>query len=171
MLIYIGLTLLETVLLMLGGMNLFDALCQSFATTATGGFSTKQDSISYWNSPYIEYVISAFMILSGVNFSLYYFALKGKYRKSVRDGELHWFLISIASLTIIIAFALFVTDYYDLETAFRKALFKWLLSILRADLLQTIIIYGHRLPGCCLFLPWYQGMYGVDSGGVKNLRC
>lgn len=50
-LIYIGLTLLEVVLLMLGGMNLFDALCQAFATTATGGFSTKQDSISYWNSP------------------------------------------------------------------------------------------------------------------------
>ena len=70
-LIYIGLTLLETILLMLGGMNLFDALCQAFATTATGGFSTKQDSISYWNSPYIEYVVSIFMILSGVNFSLY----------------------------------------------------------------------------------------------------
>lgn len=48
--------------------------------------------------------------------------------------------------------------------------FKWLLSIHRADLPQTIIIYGPRLPGCCLFLPWYQGMYGSTSGGVKNLR-
>ena len=84
-LIYIGLTLLETILLMLGGMNLFDALCQSFATTATGGFSTKQDSISYWNSPYIEYVISIFMILSGVNFALYYFALNGKYKKLLKE--------------------------------------------------------------------------------------
>lgn len=80
-LIYIGLTLVEVILLMLGGMNLFDSLCQSFATTATGGFSTKQDSISYWNSPYSEYVISIFMILSGVNFSLYYFALNGQYKK------------------------------------------------------------------------------------------
>ena len=64
-----------TILLMLGGMNLFDALCQAFATTATGGFSTKQDSISYWNSPYIEYVVSIFMILSGVQFLsvLFYF--------------------------------------------------------------------------------------------------
>ena len=85
-LIYIGLTLLETVLLMLGGMNLFDALCQSFATTATGGFSTKQDSISYWNSPYIEYVISAFMILSGVNFSLYYFAPEGEIQE-ISEGR------------------------------------------------------------------------------------
>lgn len=123
-LIYIGLTLLEVVLLMFGGMNLFDALCQSFATTATGGFSTKQDSISFWNSPYIEYVISIFMILSGVNFSLYYFALNGQYKKLLKDGELHWFLISIAVLTIIIASALFITDYYDFETAFRKSLFQ-----------------------------------------------
>lgn len=89
-LIYIGLTLLEVVLLMLGGMNLFDALCQAFATTATGGFSTKQDSISYWNSPYIEYVISIFMILSGINFSLYYFALNGKYKKLLTDDYNLW---------------------------------------------------------------------------------
>lgn len=115
---------METILLMLGDMNLFDALCQSFSTTATGGYSTKQDSISYWNSPYIEYVISIFMILSGVNFSLYYFALNGKYKKLIKDSELHWFLASILILTVIIAFALYITDYYDIETAFRKALFQ-----------------------------------------------
>lgn len=170
-LIYIGLTLLETVLLMLGGMNLFDALCQSFATTATGGFSTKQDSISYWNSPYIEYVISAFMILSGVNFSLYYFALKGKYRKSVRDGELHWFLISIASLTIIIAFALFVTDYYDLETAFRKALFQ--VATVHTSCGFATDDYNLWPPFTWMLLIFAMvsgGCTGSTSGGVKNLR-
>lgn len=170
-LIYIGLTLLETVLLMLGGMNLFDALCQSFATTATGGFSTKQDSISYWNSPYIEYIISAFMILSGVNFSLYYFALKGKYRKSVRDGELHWFLISIASLTIIIAFALFVTDYYDLETAFRKALFQ--VATVHTSCGFATDDYNLWPPFTWMLLIFAMvsgGCTGSTSGGVKNLR-
>lgn len=62
--IYLVLTVSETVLLMFGGMSLFDAICQSFATTATGGYSTKQNSISYWNSPYIEYVVAIFMIVS-----------------------------------------------------------------------------------------------------------
>ena len=71
--VYLILTLAETILLMLGGMSLFDAVCQSFATTATGGYSTKQASISYWNSPFIEYVVAIFMLLSGVNFA---FAVK-----------------------------------------------------------------------------------------------
>ena len=70
--VYLLLTITETVLLMLGGMNLFDAVCHSFTTTSTGGYSTKQDSVAYWNSPFIEYVIAIFMVLSGINFSLYF---------------------------------------------------------------------------------------------------
>lgn len=170
-LIYIGLTLLETILLMLGGMNLFDALCQSFSTTATGGFSTKQDSISYWNSPYVEYVVSIFMILSGVNFSLYYFALNGKYKNLLKDGELHWFLASIVTLTLIIAFALFITDYYDIETAFRKALFQVATTHtscgfatddynLWPSFTWLLLIFAMISGGCT----------GSTSGGVKNLR-
>lgn len=166
-LIYIGLTLLETILLMLGGMNLFDALCQSFATTATGGFSTKQDSISYWNSPYIEYVISIFMILSGVNFALYYFALNGKYKKLLKDEELYWFLTSIAVLTIIIALALFVTDYYDIETAFRKALFQ---------VATTHTSCGFATDDYNLWPPftWMLLIWAMISGGCTRLnqwRC
>jgi trk system potassium uptake protein TrkH len=74
--IYIILTTAETILLRFGGMNWFDAVCHSFSTIATGGFSTKQASIGYWDSAYIQYVISLFMILSGINFSLYYFGVK-----------------------------------------------------------------------------------------------
>lgn len=170
-LVYIGLTLLEVILLMFGGMNLFDALCQSFATTATGGFSTKQDSISYWNSPYIEYVVSIFMILSGVNFSLYYFALNGKYKKLLKDGELHWFLISMAVLTLIIAFALFVTDYYDIETAFRKALFQ--VATTHTSCGFATDDYNLWPPFTWMLLIFAMisgGCTGSTSGGVKNLR-
>lgn len=170
-LIYIGLTLLEVVLLMLGGMNLFDALCQAFATTATGGFSTKQDSISYWNSPYIEYVISIFMILSGINFSLYYFALNGKYKKLLKDGELHWFLTSITVLTVIIAFALFITGYYDIETAFRKALFQ--VATTHTSCGFATDDYNLWPPFTWMLLIWAMisgGCTGSTSGGVKNLR-
>lgn len=106
--IYIGLTGLEIILLLFGGMSLFDAVCHSFSTTATGGFSTKQASVAYWNSPYIEYVISVFMILSGANFSLYYLsAVRGSCTHLLKDEELHWFLKSVGILTLIITFALF----------------------------------------------------------------
>lgn len=170
-LIYIGLTILEVIMLLLGGMNLFDSICQSFSTTATGGFSTKQDSISYWNSPYIEYVVSIFMILSGVNFSLYYFALKGKYKKLLNDGELHWFLMSVSTLTVIIAFALYITDYYDIETAFRKALFQ--VATTHTSCGFATDDYNLWPPFTWMLLIFAMisgGCTGSTSGGVKNLR-
>ncbi|HEX04869.1 MAG TPA: TrkH family potassium uptake protein, partial [Bacteroidetes bacterium] len=70
--IYAGLTLLETLLLMFGGMDWFDAVTHSFATLATGGFSTKNTSIAYFQSPYIEWVVIIFMYLAGINFTLHY---------------------------------------------------------------------------------------------------
>ena len=75
--IYVGLTFAEFVLLMLGGMSIFDALNHSLTTMATGGFSTKQDSIAHYNSPYLQYVIIVFMFLAGTNFTLTYFGFKG----------------------------------------------------------------------------------------------
>lgn len=170
-LIYIGLTILEVIMLLLGGMNLFDSICQSFSTTATGGFSTKQDSISYWNSPYIEYVVSIFMILSGVNFSLYYFALKGKYKKLLNDGELHWFLMSVSTLTVIIAFALYITDYYDIETAFRKALFQVATTHTSCGFATDDYNIWPPFTWMLLILAMISGgCTGSTSGGVKNLR-
>lgn len=76
--VYLVLTVAEIVLLLIGGMDLFDAACHAFSTTATGGYSTKQASVAYWNSPFIEYVIAIFMILSGINFSLYFMCMKGR---------------------------------------------------------------------------------------------
>ena len=104
-------------------MSLFDAICQSFATTATGGYSTKQNSISYWNSPYIEYVVAIFMIVSSINFSLFLMCLKGKVGRLFKDEELHWFLASVGILTFLITLALVFQNHYDWELAFRKALF------------------------------------------------
>ena len=91
--IYIILTLSETILLIFGGMSLFDAINHSFATIATGGFSTKQASVGYWDSAYIQYIISIFMILSGINFGLYYFAFKNKFEKLRENEELRYYLI------------------------------------------------------------------------------
>lgn len=80
--IYAGMTGTLIVLLVFGGMSVFDSICHAFTTTSTGGFSTKQASIEYYHSPYIDYVISIFMFLSGINFTLLLLMFNGKSRNS-----------------------------------------------------------------------------------------
>lgn len=111
------------------------------------------------------------MILSGVNFSLYYFALNGKYKKLIKDSELHWFLASILILTVIIAFALYITDYYDIETAFRKALFQ--VATVHTSCGFATDDYNLWPPFTWMLLIFAMisgGCTGSTSGGVKNLR-
>ena len=112
-LLYIALTLVETVLLIAGGMSFYDALLHSFATAGTGGLSTRALSIGFpsrnrsigaYNSAYIDIVVGVFMILFGANFSLYYLILLGNIRTALRNEELRWFLGVIAFSVITIAF-------------------------------------------------------------------
>ena len=169
--VYVVLTLVETILLVLGGMSLFDAVCHSFTTTATGGYSTKQDSISHWNSPFIEYVVSIFMILSGVNFTLYIMCLKGKIKKSFQDSELRWFLISIGVLTAIITLALFFQNNYGAEQAFRKALFQ--VATAHTSCGFATDDYNVWPPFTWMLLIFAMlsgGCTGSTSGGLKNMR-
>ncbi len=104
--IYIILTMLCAFFYWLGPMNLFDAVCHSFTTIATGGFSTHQASIGYFNSPYVETVCTIFMALSGVNLSLYFFLAIRKYETVFKNEELHWY-ISMIFVFIAIFFLLF----------------------------------------------------------------
>ena len=126
--IYVGLTLSEIILLRIGNMEWFDAVCNSFGTIATGGFSTKQASIAFWPSPYIQYIIILFMLLSGVNFSLYYFAIKRKFEKIWHNEELKWFLITVFGFSLIVMFTLInwhtINSFSTFELAFRDALFQ-----------------------------------------------
>lgn len=122
--IYIGITLLLVVLLMLGGMNCFDSVCHAFATTSTGGFSTRQASIAYYNSPYIEYVLSFFMFISGINFTLLLLFVNRKFKKVVTDAELKWYFGSVILFTSIIAIVLYHTQSMGAEESFRQSLFQ-----------------------------------------------
>ncbi len=123
--IYAGLTGLLILLLLLGGMDLFDSICHAFATTGTGGFSTKQASIAHFNSPYIEYVVSIFMFLSGVNFTLLLLLVGGKFKKVVYDAELKWYFFSVIGLTVLITGILLYNNHAaGLEEAFRKSFFQ-----------------------------------------------
>lgn len=122
--IYVGMTGALILLLMFGGMSLFDSVCHAFTTTSTGGFSTRQDSIAAFNSPYIEYVITIFMFLSGINFTLLLFALTRRYKKFFHNAELKWYFISVVSLTAIITLGLYFTRPMGGEEAFRKSVFQ-----------------------------------------------
>jgi trk system potassium uptake protein TrkH len=102
--IYVLLTLIQVVLLLLGGMSLYDSLIHAFGTAGTGGFSDKNASVAAFDSVYIETVISVFMLIFGVNFTIYYAIFKGEWRSALRDEELRFFcaaaVISIALVTL-----------------------------------------------------------------------
>ena len=99
---YFGLTLAEVIFLMTGGMSLFEALIHSFGTAGTGGFSTRPESIGAF-SPYLQWVITVFMLLFGVNFNLYYLILIKRFRSAIRSEELWMYLGLFVILTGVIA--------------------------------------------------------------------
>ena len=169
--VYILLTAVESALLMAGGMGLFDALCHSMTTTATGGFSTKQESIAYWHSPYMEYVVSIFMLLSAINFSLYIVAFKSKWKKIREFVELKWFACSVGLLTLIISAVLFLNNGYSAEEAFRKSLFQ--VATCHTSCGFATDDYNLWPPFTWMLLIFAMlsgGCTGSTSGGVKNLR-
>lgn len=100
--IYLAMTLLEIVLLLLGGMNLFDSLTHAFGTAGTGGFSVRNASIAAYESPYLQWVITIFMMLFGVNFGVYYLLLLRNWRKALKSSELRWYIgIILAAVALI----------------------------------------------------------------------
>lgn len=169
--VYILLTAVESALLMAGGMGLFDAVCHSMTTTATGGFSTKQASIAYWHSPYIEYVVSLFMLLSAINFSLYIVACKSKWKQLRKNTELKWFACSVGLLTLVISVVLFLNNGYGVEEAFRKSLFQ--VATCHTSCGFATDDYNLWPPFTWMLLVFAMlsgGCTGSTSGGVKNLR-
>ncbi len=110
--IYIALTIIEIILLKIFGMSLFDAVCHSFATLATGGFSTKNTSVGFY-SPAIQYTITIFMILAGINFSLYFRFLTGNYKIFAKDSEFITYIGIIFIATIIITINLYNENIYS----------------------------------------------------------
>src|SRR5210317_2046151 len=102
-LIYFGYTAAETLLLQVAGMSFFDAINHALCTLSTGGFSTKNASLAYWNNqPIIQYIVILFMFLAGTNFVLSYFAFKGKVQKVIRDEEFKYFAIFIGIFALLV---------------------------------------------------------------------
>jgi len=170
--VYLLFTFLVVILLWCGPMGLYDAVCHGFSTISTGGFSTKQASISYWNSVYIESVIIVFMIIGAINFPLLYFLLKGKIKKLFKDEELRWFFIIIFVASIIVGLKLFHAQNYDLFTSFRKSFFQ-VISIITTSGYSTgdFSVWGSFLLIIFMFLMVVCGCAGSTSGGLKTVRA
>ena len=101
--IYAVLTIILIILLVFGGMSLFDSILMAFGTAGTGGFGVKNNSAMYWDSAYIEGVLTVFMILFGINFNLIYFAILGRIKEVMRSEELRWYLLIIFGAIVLIA--------------------------------------------------------------------
>ena len=110
-LIYVALTALDVIFLLCGGMSLFDSVCTAFGTAGTGGFGTKDDSIAGF-SPYIQIVCTVFMLLFGVNFSIFYLILLGRLRSVFKDEELRFYLLTVIGSTGLIVWNLVKNGVY-----------------------------------------------------------
>ena len=167
-LIYVGFTAVECVLLILAGMTGYEALCHSFTTMATGGFSTRDRSIGGFDSALIEWIIIVFMTLGGVNFVLHYRALTGNFRSVLRDAELRYYLILLGVAALVVHWALVQAIE---PTGFRTALFQ-VVSITTSTGYSTANFASWPAIALLvlLHLMILGGMAGSTSGGVKSLR-
>ncbi len=166
--IYLILTALETILLTVGGMSLFDSICHSFSTISTGGFSTSSKSIGNWNSPFIEYVVIFFMILAGTNFTLIFFALKGSFKKLFKNEEFKYYLAFIISFTLIIGLGLLFTTNSSFEHSFRTSLFQVTSFISTTGFVTDNYIIWNQLIFIIFFLLLFiGGTSGSAAGGMK----
>ena len=169
--VYVLFSAAETVLLMLGGMDLFEALCHTFGTMATGGFSTRNASIGSYHTPYVDTVVIFFMLLAGINFSLHYQCLKGDLMAFWRNPEFRFFISVVGIFVLTVTLSTYHTVYDKLSEAIRFGAFQ-VVSIITTtgyttadfekwpSLSQNILLF-------CMFLGASAGSTG---GGMKCLR-
>ncbi len=169
-LIYVGLTFAETIFLMFGDMNFFDALAHSFATLATGGFSTQNASIVNY-SPYIQYVIIFFMILAGTNFTLHYFLLQGKAKKLWENEEYRFYILFTFGFSIVITLLLMVNETGDLEKIFRDSLFQVVSIVTTTGFVSAdYLLWPAHIWIFLFILMFIGGSAGSTGGGIKIAR-
>ncbi|NVJ89209.1 MAG: TrkH family potassium uptake protein [Flavobacteriaceae bacterium] len=184
-LIYVTLTLAEFLLLKVAGMTWFDALNHAMATMSTGGFSTKNASIAYYNHlPYVQYIIIFFMLVAGTNFVLTYFALKGKIQKVFQSEEFKYYLFGIIGVSsLIVVLVVHFQDpslessinhpkvFGDVEYAIRHSLFMVTSVITTTGFVTAdFTMWNYFVSGIFFALFFTGGSAGSTSGGVKVVR-
>jgi trk system potassium uptake protein TrkH len=170
-LVYGIITVIGFIFLLLGGMSVFDAVNHIFCAMATGGFSTKDSSVAWFNSAYIDGVFIAFMLIAGINFTLHYQVLTGNFRSFFRSSELRFFLGTVLAATVLITLDLRLHVFAEIGKAFRYALFQ------AASIMTTtgfVTDNFARWPAfsqiLLVILMFIGGSAGSTGGGIKCVR-
>lgn len=169
--IYIGMTALETILLWIGGMPFYDALNHALTTMATGGFSTKNASIAYYPSPFIQYVIIVFMFLAGTNFTITYYALQRQFKKVTRNEEFIFYSIYCIGAGVFIGVVIYFMGYAGFERSFRDALFQVVSIVTTTGFVTADYTAWAPFITILIFVMMFIGASaGSTAGGVKVVR-
>ena len=169
--IYLIMTIAQSILLWIGKMPLFDAVCHSFTTISTGGFSTKQANIAFWPSAYMQYVFILFMFLAGTNFVLTNFAVRGRIKYIFKNEEFKYYGFIILSFTIIIFTGLLITTQTGIEEAFRNSLFQVVSVITTTGFVTVDYLLWKPILLVLLFSTFFIGSsVGSTGGGIKIMR-
>lgn len=156
-------------LLYLGDMNLFDAVCHSFSTMATGGFSTHSASIGYYNSPYIEYIITLFTFFGGINFAIIYRTVMIDRTLIFRAEQVRWYTMLLISITMVFSVGLYLNGTFaTFEESFRKSLFQ-ICTIITSTGFSAgdFMSWGSFYVLVIVLLMFFGACAGSTSGGAK----
>ncbi len=169
--IYLLFTVIETVLLLLGGMDLFDALVHAFGTVGTGGFSSYNDGIGHFDSVYLQGVIIVFMILCGTNFNLFFLSFKQKYNYFLHDSEFKLYMGIIIIFSMLIALNLYFSDVYAKGEAVRYSLFQVSSVLTTTGYATADFNLWPTFSKMLLFLLMFVGGCASSTGGgIKVIR-
>ncbi len=168
--IYISLTAIMTLILMLGGVNFYESICHAFASIATGGFSTKNASAGFY-TPFVQYVMMFFMLISGINFALHYGLIKGRFKDLINNIELRTYLSIIFLVGTSIGLMLYFKIGLPFEQAFRDSFFQVISVITATGFASTDYLEWNQVSWLLIFLLMFVGAcIGSTGGGIKVIR-
>ncbi len=169
--IYLGLTGAAFLLYLVGGMSIFDAICHAFTSLATGGFSTKTASIAHFDSAFIDVTCTVFMFLAGVNYGLYFFALRGSPGRFLQSTEFKFYLTMALGATALIGWSVYGSTYSSVWDSLRYASFQ-AVSIMTTTGYATADyeVWAPFAQLLLIMLMFCGGMIGSTGGGMKQVR-
>jgi trk system potassium uptake protein TrkH len=169
--VYALISLVQVLLLRFGGMSLYDALCHTFTTMPTGGFSTKNSSIAHYNSVYFDCVFIFFMLLAGINFSLHYQMLRGKTLAFWQDSECRFFIGAVILITLVVSLDVFGSVYETIGEALRYGAFQVVSIVTTTGFATADYEQWPAMSQLILLLCMFLGASaGSTGGGMKCLR-
>jgi trk system potassium uptake protein TrkH len=169
--IYFLLTLAEAILLIVGGMPVFDAVCHSFSTLSTGGFSTHNNGIAAFSTPYIMVILTIFMFIAGTNMTLVYFTMKGNFKKVTGNNEFVFYSLICFIFVMFVSFILYFKSGFAFGRALRDGAFH-VISIITTTgfYTQDHNLWGDMILIIFFILMFTGGTSGSTSGGMKIVR-